>query len=331
MSKIRLLLISLLLVVGMGSVVHAQGLGPDMYGLPSEFGMGIPVSARELGMGTPITCIPDVPFANAGFAAVLTQPDAEARYTTTTFDHGPHLVSLETSYFQPIRPGHDGAQLTIMDLSGAAGETNLGAPVTARMSERGWVVDYGHRFGRKFTAGLSILGADLVGMSFDTQQGPLMDLRSTSDWGGRYGMTYEWVPGDYLGLIYSFSQDHVPATGMAVGGAVSPTFHNGQFGIGASRHLTPKLLAAVEYQRGTTWGSGVDDKADVWHYGAEYQLGSGWALRAGAADHSPTFGLGYAQSRWRFDYAYISDWNDSDVSPLFGSSRTHSLNAIYEW
>jgi len=116
-----------------------------------------------------------------------------------------------------------------------------------------------------------------------------------------------------------------------VGPPTSLVFHDDQLAIGASRHFADRFLGAIEFNRGTEWRSPFSSGHNAWQFGLEYQACPGCAVRAGIADGSPTFGLGYHNDRWSIDYAYIHNWNDDSVGELFGSSKTNSLEVAYKW
>lgn len=327
------LLVCALLAGTCAGALCQSGLGPEMYGIPGTFGMGVPASTRQMGMGAMLSCLNDDQFSNPAFAAIQKVPDASVRLNSTHFGHGPRLTSFMESCSVPLNPNQSGLQFIGMNLRSSGGATSLGPmPVSASMSSSAWIVDYGRRLGPRFTAGLSILGEQNMGLHFVPPMGPaLMDLADHSDLGARVGLSYEWFPGDFLGLIYNYSQETVTTSGLALPGASSQVFHDNQWVLGASRHLTPQLVGAVEYQRGVSWRSPYSSAENELHLGLEYRPEASWAVRAGLADRQPTFGVGYRTDRWRVDYAYLRDWNDRAAGALFGSSDTHSLQVTVNW
>jgi hypothetical protein len=338
MTHRPLQIVPALLVCGLlaGTCVTALcqgGLGPEMYGISGSFGMGVPASTRQMGMGAMLSCLNDDQFSNPAFAAIQKLPDASVRLNSTRFDHGPRLTSVMVSCSVPLQPNESGLQFIGLNLRSSGGATSLGPmPVTVSMADNAWIVDYGRRLGPRLTAGLSILGAENTGLHFVPPVGPaLMDLADHADLGARVGFSYEWFPGDFLGLVYSYSQETVDTSGLALPGASSQVFHDNQWVLGASRHLTPQLVGAVEYQRGTSWRSPYSSAENELHLGLEYRPEASWAVRAGLADRHPTFGVGYRADRWRLDYAFLRDWNSRAASDLFGASDTQSLQVIVNW
>ncbi len=313
-----------------------QSLGPEAYGMVARFGMSAPTPTRELAMGGAMTCLNDRQFANPAFAPLQQDPSVGMRVNTTDFDRGPRLTSTFLHCAYPTHPNESGFQLTVIDVDSSGGGASLPTmgPLDVSMSERAFVVDYGRRLSKRCTAGLSILGHEHVGLRLGlaTTGQALLDLTDRAQYGGRVGATYEWFPGDYLGFMYSYAQDDVTASGAAMMGLTRhQVFHSGQLGLGASRHLTPELTAALEFQRGLSWSGPYSESSHTWHMGAEYQATPQWAVRAGASASNPTFGFGYAAGRWRADYAFIHNWNSNDVEELFGGSATHSLHVIFSW
>jgi len=241
----------------------------------------------------------------------------------------------------PLEANRRGLQLTAMSLTSSHGEmmVPLAGPVEADMSETAMVVDYGHRLGERWTAGLSVLGFENVGLNFTSGFGPVLaNIDDSAKWGFRGGLSYEWAPGDFVGLLYSFSRDGVIYSQSIPEGlapealrTASFDFDSSQLALGVSRHLAPNCLLAAEFQHGVTSFHSRKAYGDTWHVGAEYGPAPGWALRLGAINFDFSCGVGYAGPHWRADYAFINGWNSDDVGRLFGGSATHSVQVIYNW
>jgi len=317
-----------------GAVAWGQGFGPETYGMVGDMAMGTPATTRTLAMGGELTCVSDSQFTNPAFAGVETRPVAGLRYNNTDLGRGPSVTSLLASYFHPLRPGQDGLQLTVLTLTGSGEGLTLpyvGA-VKTNLTSNAWVVDYGRRIAPKATVGLSILGHERVGLRFTPVLGPpVFNLEATASYGARVGATYEWLPGDFAGLIWNTSRENVTTTGAMAAKAGEAHVDSNQVALGASHHFTAQWLAAAEFQWSRIDTGSMVGTSNEWHAGAEYQAPSGWALRAGVSDHSPTFGAGYAKGHWRADYTFISDWKSTGVEDLFGSSDTQSLQVVYGW
>jgi hypothetical protein len=326
------LIVSSIVMAGQCLAVPGPIVGPEAYGLVGRFGMASPVSTRALGMGGPISCLKDVPFANPSFASAQTTQAAGIRATRTDSD-GVNTDSALLHYSHPVRPNESGFQLTVMNLDGDG--TRVVPPVgplMIEMKEDAWVVDYGRRLSDKFRAGLSILGRERIELDLSMPVvGSVVHLVAKANFGGRLGAAYEWAPGDYVGAVYSFTQHTVTPGGVTMMGMPQAVFHAFQFGLGASRHICAKTVAVAEFQRGVLRNGAFERVEDTWHFGAEYQASPQWALRAGITDSEPTFGVGYNGGRWQADYAFIRDWNHADAELLLGDSDTHSLQAIYRW
>jgi hypothetical protein len=333
-SAVRRLVVCGLVVAAASYTVAVAQLGPEMYGIVGRFGMGTPVPTRLLSMGGPISCVNDHQFANPAFAAVQQEASVGLRATWTAFDSGPNIASQLAHYTLPLKPNRSGLQLTVFSLDSAADPAMLPmlGPMNVSMSETALVVDYGHRLSRRLTAGLSVLGFENIDLNFTVPMGPvLIDLDDEAQWGARVGLSYEWAPGDFAGVLYSYSRDKVMAEGLAIGPPTPTNFDSSQLAIGGSRHLTPRVLMAAEFQHGVSSAPGFKGIGDTWQFGAEYLVTPDWALRAGLSDGNFCCGLGWSGPRWRLDYAFINNWNSADVALLFGGSATHSLEAIFWW
>lgn len=315
------------------TVVGAQGFGPEMYGIVGRFGMSSPVTTRLLAMGGILSCVNDRQFANPAFAASQPAAAAGLRSTWTDFDNGPTVRSQLVNVALPLHPNRDGLHFTLMDLDSGGDFAMLPmvGPVDVNMEEDALVVDYGRRLSGRLTAGLSVLGFERIDLNFVSPFGPvLMTLEDKADWGARVGGAYEWAPGDFIGGLFSFSRDRVDVNGAAVMPG-SADFDSDQLAVGVSGHLGPRVLVAAEFQRGKSSTDGFDRASNTWHFGMESRIGSSWAVRSGLSDGNASFGVGVDDGSWRIDYAFIRNWNDDDVRPLFGGSETHSLQIIHEW
>ena len=320
--------------VSLCSIGVCQGLGPEAYGMVSRFGMASPTTARQLAMGAPIASLNDVHFANPAFAPVQQHPDAGLQVNTTDHKRGPRITSFQGHYVHPLRPDKDGLQLTVLSLGSSGGQVMLPGmgPAGVDMSEDGLVVDYGRRLGAGVTAGLSVLGYSSSELGFASPGGPaLMSLSASSDYGARLGAAYEWRPGGFVGLSYSYSQQTVKASGLLIGAPAQVVFHGDQLAIGVSGYVADEILAVAEYERGTSSSGPLKSSSNAWHLGAEGHVAPNVALRAGLNDGNPTFGVGYDNDRWQVSYAYLGDWNEQAVGALFGGSDTHALHAAYQW
>lgn len=332
----RLVFYLTLLAVLLGSCVPApaQGFGPEAFGIPSNFGMSITTSTRQLGMGTMMGCVPDAQFANPAFAALQQEPNAGARVTVIDFERGPCVTCAQGHYVRPLDPDRTGLGVTLLVLSSSGGAMTLPVigDVSVGMSEQAFVVDYGRRLSDALTVGMSVLGYQETSLSVAPPAGPLLlDVRSRADFGLRFGGAWEWAPGDYVGLIYTYAETTVDTEGLLMPALVRSKFSGDQFVAGASRHLSPDLLAAVEYQHGGACATGISSSYSTWHFGLEYGPAGPWSFRVGLADESPTLGFGYDNGPWRADYAFINDWHKSEVGALFGGSETHSVQVIGTW
>ncbi len=321
-------------VGGLCAVALGQAMTPDAFGMASHMGMASPMSTRHLGMGAPMACVNDRQFVNPAFAALQEARSAGFRITTTDLGRGPDVTSLAGFYTHPLNPGRDGLQIKLITLDGSGDGAMLPGVggVRTEMSEEAFIVDYGRRIDERLCIGLSILGYDRQKFGITAPVGPaLADISARARYGVRVGAAYEFAPGGCLGFFYSHAENSVDAGGLIVAPAGHHVFHSEQFAIGISGAITDNLTGMVEYQYAGTDAGEVESSSVSWHFGAEYQLDRGWALRAGLADESPTLGIGCTGGSWTFEYAYINDWQKDALAALFGSSNTHSVRVICEW
>jgi hypothetical protein len=334
-SSLVVILAALLLAGATGLALGQAGIPTSAFGLAPRIGSGDAMSTRDLAMGAISSCLYDVQFPNPAFCGVNRLTDVGLRGMETDFSHGPRLESAMLHYEHPLHPGIDGFQITALTMDSGRGATPLGPEETVNtdMTDKEIIVDYGHSFGSRTVAGLSVLGGEQSVVAFNTPEGPLQALKSNAGFGFRLGAAQRWGgPGDYLGFIYSNSQNNVDASGMeeeGTGGFARVVYHGDDLNVGAAHHIGSKVLAAVEFERGTTSRGSYLSGEDVWHFGLEYTPERPWAVRFGVAGGEPTAGLGYAQGRWRVDYAYLHDLNDADFHSFFGNSVTNALHVTY--
>ncbi len=328
-------LVLVLMTLGLCLPLCAQGFGPEMFTLPSTFGMSTPISTRQLSMGTVQSCIEDALFVNPAFGPLQRDPNAGARVAVTALERGPDVTSGLGHYVLPLRPNETALGLTVLVLSSSNGDMTLPeiGPASIGLAERAFVVNYGRRLAERLTAGLSILGYQETEVTLAPPVGRmLLDVRAKADVGLSFGSAWEWAPDSFLGAMYSWSRIGVDTEGAMVPAPMSNRFTGDQFLVGVSRRFGPQWLGAVEYQHCGMHASGFEDSgSDIWSFGAEYTPGGPWSFRAGLADESPTFGFGFNNGAWRADYAFIKDWRDGDLGELFGGSRTHSIQVIGTW
>ncbi len=220
--------LALMLLAVSGLPALGQGFGPDAYGIPSHFGMAMPTPTRQLSMGTVMTCINDMHFANPGFAAGQSSPGAGVRLILTDLERGPSVTSVQAHYVHPLRPNHSGLQATWLALDSGDGSVVLPGlgPTPVSMYENALVVDYGVRVSKRLTVGLSVLGYQETGFRLGALAGPnLLDVRARADYGARAGAAFEYAPGDYVGALYSFSQTSVDASGLLMPGPIRTDFN----------------------------------------------------------------------------------------------------------
>ncbi|NLO73706.1 MAG: hypothetical protein GX100_06290 [candidate division WS1 bacterium] len=328
-----------LLCFALAEAALGQTLGPEAFGISARFGAAAQTTTRQMAMGVPFGCLDDVQFGNPAFAAVHEVPNAGVRWNTTHFERGPSVTSWRLHCVQPWHPDEDGFQLSLLGLtsSGGQGKTLLPPPIggaTAKLTDTAYIVDYGRRVTPELCAGLAIIGAHSVGFRLTPALGPpVVDVTANGRFGIRVGAAYEWLPGDYAGLTYAFAQHSVWTSRLTMAGVVRDhdVLNDSILTLGISRHLTPELLALVEYHHGTMSGGGVDGDTKAWHLGAEYMLTPQWALRVGDSDGATTLGLGWGGEKCRLDYAYLRDWNGGSIGALLGDSDTHSLEVTVNW
>jgi len=325
------LMLSVVAVMLCCSLASAQ-FGPEMYGLIGRFGMGSPVSTRVLAMGGQVGCINDQLFANPAFAAVQLQSNAGVRGNLTEFDNGPDVTTALVHAMVTLKPDRQGVQVMFLDLDSSSGAMvhPLAGPVTTKLFEKTVVVDFGQRLSDRLTAGLSVLGHRRAGLSIVSGLGPLLiSLGDKSAYGFRGAVAYELAPDDYAGAVFNYAREEVTTAGVAA--LPGKNFDSYQFVLGASRHVTPQVLLAAEWQHGVLEATGFKSSVDTLHFGAEYRPTPQWGLRAGLSDGNISCGLGWSGEKWRADYAFINNWNDDDAKQLFGGSATHSFEVMLRW
>jgi hypothetical protein len=304
--------------------------GIESYALSHPFGLSTATTCRQFGMGGPVSCVWDHGSGNPAFAATQTEETAGVRWSHTGFDGGMSLDSYHLYEIHPLRANETGLQFSFFSLRSRTGR--LG-PATLDVSEDDFSIHYGRRIAKKWTAGIGLAPWYKISVKATLPNGiTALDLDAKPSIGARAGLTYEPEPGDYWGIVYDYMLEDVTGTGVALpGGHQEQVFHTDLLALGASRHITPELLVAVEWQDARTQAGDLKRGIHGWHLGAEYRWPRGCALRAGLNDGQMTLGAGYQSGRWEAEYAFMNNWNNEAVAAAFGASDTHQLQAVFHW
>jgi hypothetical protein len=335
------LLLSLVLVLALGSAGFGQGLGMDSYSFIHPFGLMTATTTRQFGMGGQAACVWDEGFANPAFAATQTAQNAGLRVTSTQFASGPEIISNHAHWVIPLRPNQTGMQITLFSLETRNGLAPLmGATRSLDLRETDASVDYAMRLDSDWVAGVSIAFSSKLKFDLRVPGGAPVLLRVDAEpvWGGRVGLIRHWGPErandkqDYIGVLYDYYQEDADGTGLLLGGPdAEVSYHNSFFAGGASYHFTDDFMLAAEWARGVTHDGGLTETLSGWHIGGEYLLPTGVAIRAGMQDNRTCFGFGVDKGTWKFDYAYMNRWNDDIAADLLGGSETHQIECIARW
>lgn len=337
LHAVLLVVTAVLLSAGAGL---CQDLGIESYSLVHPFGLMTATTSRLFGMGGQVSATWDTGFASPAFAGLQETQSGGLRMSSTAFESGPELIASQVHWVVPLCPNRRGLQLSLFSLETRDGLAPMGqGPVALDLRQTAVSVDYGWRVSSHLSAGLSV--SAISKNKFDVAVpggGPtLLRVDAEPTWGGRLGLVYGYggqeKPSErnYIGVAYDMYQEDADAQGLLVGGTASRVFHNQFLAAGISHHVTDNLLLAAEWQRGLTHDGDLDETMQGWHFGAEYELPKGVALRLGAQDERTTFGFGVNRGDWMFDYAYMNRWNDDIVSDLLGGSDTHQFEVIFCW
>ena len=320
---------------------HCQDIESEaliMYAVAHPFGLASATTARQFGMGGPISCVWDRGFANPAFAGLQQEPNAGVRYSATGFDAGPSLNTLHAHYVHPLPGDAGGLQLSVLRLRSGSGTAPapppLGGDVTVKLSEDDIALHYGRRVGPGWAAGISVTPYSRINVSLTHPAlGTLLDVEAKADIGARLGAVHEFAPGSFAGLVVDRYRETAQGHSLAFGGgSARRTFTSELLAVGISHRVRPDVLGAVEYCTARTSRGSVRESLSGWRLGAEYRpVGMPYAARAGLNDKRPTFGLGYDDRQWQVDYAFMSRWNDDIAAGQFGGSDTHQVQATYHW
>lgn len=337
---LRVALSSAVLLVVLAGAGMCQGLGIDSYSFVHPFGIMTATTSRLFGMGGQVSATWDTGFASPAFAALQETQSGGLRMSSTSFEAGPELIGSQVHWVLPLCPNRRGLQFNLFSLETRDGLAPMGeGPVALDLRQTVASVDYGWRVSSHLSAGLSV--SAISRNKFDVAVpggGPtLLRVDAEPTWGGRLGLVYGYggqeKPSErnYIGVAYDLYQEDADAQGLFVGGTASRAFHNSFLAVGASHHVTDNLLLAAEWQRGVTHDGELTETLTGWHFGGEYLLPKGVALRLGAQDERTTFGFGVNRGDWTFDYAYMNRWNDDIADELLGGSETHQFEVIFTW
>lgn len=312
-------------------VVFAQ---LEAYAVTHPFTLPGSTTTRLQAMGGMVTCIPDDGWANPAFAGLTRAWTSVIRQSMTSFDGGFSLRVRQVSAGGPIFR-HGGIQVTGLEC-----DSDLG-PALALPGSPGWDVNewslgvhYGHRLSDRLALGIGVSPVfhNNVTVSVPAPVPPLLQTRASSSSGFRVGATYALSPRARLGGVYDSYDEDVDAAGsMVPGGALRVSSDSEALMFGLSYRLCDDLLGAVEwFHMWTELGPSTYGDAG-WRAGLERSLRDGLSLRVGSNDGSLSAGVGYDTGNWSVRYAYLDDWNDDFVGPIWGDSETHQFEATYHW
>jgi len=307
------------------------------------FGLPNASTARQFGMGGTVASVWDVNFGNPALVATLQEPNAGVEFAVTDFDLGPRLVS-EHGHYNILLPARSwrrqGLELSLFNLEGRPGAIFLPPPpgsatpipATLSMSEQDAAISYALQLGQQWVAGVAVMPYSHVSLDVALPDGtPLLMVRAHPTVGARFGLAYEWSPGSRDGLGILFDWYGEKADGLVMGSPTTRQYATNLLAAGASYHLRPNLLGAVEFHHASCKDGASELTQNGWHMGLEFCPSSCLAIRAGLNDDHAAFGLGYTDARWRIGYSYADRVNDDVVGALLGGSATHKIEAAVWW
>ena len=307
----------------------------EAYALTHPFALPGSTTTRLQGMGGMVTCIPDRGFPNPAYAGLVTEWQATGRYSVTEFDGGVALRIAQVSAAGPLRAGRSGLQITGLRLDSDPGLV-LSLPGSPPCSVGEWTVGlhYGQRISDRLSLGLGVSPCfhNRVQVLGPAPGGDALRTRANSSRGFRLGATYLLCPRTRFGAVYDNYDESVTATGLLLGGAtIAADTSSKAMTAGVSHQISDRLLVAAEWFQMTTDISGRSFGDSGWRAGLEALLDEGVSLRVGDNDGSFSAGVGVESGRVSVRYAYLRDWNNDFVGPIWGGSKTNQFEATYHW
>lgn len=262
-------------------------------------------SARVLGMGGTFVANPDGAFTAAGNPANLPNAGIPAQDGAKWGWQGAASGTFSSNVGMPYESGGS-TKVKAYDVF-------LGSQQAGEDAMWGWGIGWAQEKvdptkATEFVGGVGskIMTEGLQGLSWGVSiahakfEPGISEFNDVSKTFGNIGLTYDIEIADRapikLGLLVS---DVTNQTENEYGESVFGGFGGRTWSAGASFHVTPKLLFAVDLV-----GIGSPSKR-AWQMGAEYRQDE-WAVRAGDADGMLTLGAGWCSNdgRWFIDYAH---------------------------
>jgi len=337
MTCMRSALAVLAMVVILATVgpapVQAQAPAPplELYAVSHLFALPTATTTRLFGMGGFVTCIQDDGFGNPAFAGTLEAYHAVGRYSSTDFDSGLKLTGQQASVAIPLQKGRRGLQITGLRLKSDPGVPVGSPPGTPAIGYDEWdmAIHYGQRVGHSWVLGLGLSPVfhNSTDFRLPAPVGQVAHFRTTVEEGYRLGALYELENGGWAGFVYDKYHEKLTVTGLPI----PVRYSSEEIVIGVSQPITERVLGAVEWQQLTTEGNGTKVGDSGFRFGIEAIASDKWTVRLGTNDGAFCAGLGYADSDWSVECAFMRDWNDDSVGAVFGGSDTHQLELTYCW
>ncbi len=331
-ASVMVLIITAALLAG--ALLPACAQGPEAYGAPHLFSLPTATTARQFGMGGVSTSLEDIGFPNPAFAGMLSSPRAGLRVACTEFDgDGMSLTGTQAWYATPTGEG-EGMQFLGFRLDSDRGAiTTPAGPLPGSIEETDLAVHYGRRLSDQWLLGIGfspVLKAET--RLFNPVDGSVLSFaESEAQIGGRLGALYNYQPDGFIGLVFDWYTEDVRFQAPPMLAPAKFDFTSTEWALGASKRITDKVTAAIEWMELKSEDSAYSSKSEGLHLGVEVEAAPGIAVRAGSNDGSLSLGAGFRRDEWVANYAFTSDWNDDAVGSAFGGSQTHQVEIGGYW
>ncbi len=331
-ASVMVLIITAALLAG--ALLPACAQGPEAYGAPHLFSLPTATTARQFGMGGVSTSLEDIGFPNPAFAGMLSSPRAGLRVACTEFDgDGMSLTGTQAWYATPTGEG-EGMQFLGFRLDSDRGAiTTPAGPLPGSIEETDLAVHYGRRLSDQWLLGIGfspVLKAET--RLFNPVDGSVLSFaESEAQIGGRLGALWPQVCGSFIGLVFDWYTEDVRFQAPPMLAPAKFDFTSTEWALGASKRITDKVTAAIEWMELKSEDSAYSSKSEGLHLGVEVEAAPGIAVRAGSNDGSLSLGAGFRRDEWVANYAFTSDWNDDAVGSAFGGSQTHQVEIGGYW
>ncbi|NCO32691.1 MAG: hypothetical protein GW893_02310 [Armatimonadetes bacterium] len=331
-------------LVGNGRAQITLPPGPEIFSAPQALTFA---SVRTMGMGNISSVVVDPYSRNPAHAAWLEEPQANVVYANYSFNGGLDADYTMFRYEFPVKwtKHKDGLQLVYFNLDSNRGGVSItgappGVPTQIQMEDQGVYLGYGFFITEKTALGISTAlrnSRTRVYAPISFPVGPMTEVAEADSDSVitpkfRVAVQHELDDQWDFGAVLTASDQRATITlpGFVAADATDH-FDQVDYDVGFAYHPNDKVTLAGEWFKRKLTSDSFAYRDEGLNFGAEVKAGDQWELRAGSHEGNPTLGFSYTNNDWKVEYAFVKDFEQDDLAPLFGDADLHTISLTKSW